>query len=77
MVSSAKKRASRIAKTLNKKLEPPSELLDRFKNRHGIIYKLVSEEAAAVNTENVETWRTSVLQKIAKCSNVDDFKNKK
>lgn len=74
-----KEKALQIAKTLNMNFEPSSGWLDRFKNRYGIVYKQVSGEAASVNTNDVECWKTSVLPQIMKryasrdIFNVDEF----
>lgn len=55
-----KEKAPYIAKILNKNIYSPSEWLNRFKNRYIFVYKYVSGEAAVVNSEDVECWKTNV-----------------
>jgi hypothetical protein len=38
--------------------------LDKFKDRHGIKFKSIQGEAAAVNMESVEEWRREILQNL-------------
>jgi hypothetical protein len=38
--------------------------LDNFKDRHGIVFKSVQGEAAAVDLESVDKWRQDILIKL-------------
>ena len=38
--------------------------LDNFKERHGIVFKAMQGEAAAVDLESVDKWRQDVLSKL-------------
>jgi hypothetical protein len=38
--------------------------LDNFKERHGIVFKKVQGEAAAVDMEAVDNWRQDILIKL-------------
>ena len=38
--------------------------LDNFKERHGIVFKSVQGEAAAVDLKNVDKWRQGILSKL-------------
>ncbi|GFT16918.1 tigger transposable element-derived protein 6 [Trichonephila clavipes] len=35
--------------------------LDRFRNRHGIVYRQISGEAEAVNEDDISSWKNNVL----------------
>ncbi|GFS66326.1 tigger transposable element-derived protein 4 [Trichonephila clavipes] len=35
--------------------------LDRFRNRHGIVYRQISGEAEAVNEDDISSWKSNVL----------------
>ncbi|GFY35474.1 HTH CENPB-type domain-containing protein [Trichonephila clavipes] len=34
---------------------------DRFRNRHGIVYRQISGEAEAVNEDDISSWKNNVL----------------
>jgi hypothetical protein len=38
--------------------------LDKFKERHGIVFKTLQGEAAAVDMEAVDNWRRDILIKL-------------
>ena len=53
-----------IAQNLGVDFEPNPSWLQRFKDRHGIVYKEMSGEAASVSNETVNKWTETTLPSI-------------
>lgn len=49
--------------------------LDRFKTRHGIIYRKICGESESVNEEDVTTWATTILPDLLKDYAPEDVYN--
>ncbi|GFO26021.1 autophagy-related protein 2 homolog b-like [Plakobranchus ocellatus] len=66
---------AKLGKELGISFVTCSGWLGRFKRQHGIVFKVVSGEAASVDMSTVDTWRGSALQQLLENYNADDIFN--
>ena len=57
-------KAEQLAQQLGTEFHANSGWLDRFKNRHGLVFKSICGESAAVSEDAVSDWHKTTLQAI-------------
>ncbi|GFR65308.1 tigger transposable element-derived protein 6 [Elysia marginata] len=68
-------KAAEIAQLMNVNFIPTPSWVEKFKQRRGITFRVISGEAAAAPKDEAQNWASNALQKILKEYSPEDVYN--